>query len=310
MRRSGIIPPTKARPCGSKPDNSSMKSPALSMTPQFYSHAPLIYCEPFPTTVVDDYASGTYTSATANMSLRPVITTLQTQLRSLPGASSTLRDVHIDSVCPIHENVALDQSQRMSYYDTLSRVLGPADGVQERVGSYSAYMAKQTEIYYERVLSPPGSASDVCSTPYDALYRPRSAVTGAPSRPIGLGFISCQTSSFYVDSPYWSEGPVKNPQGASLELSDILISPVMAPVQLPRKRTVSFATPALETFGIPSTLATQSPASFYQSSSSLAGALGETQPPVSSDHETRRRNKEWSRPRMGRARAYSAGGGM
>ena len=50
---------------------------------------------------------------------------------------------------------------------------------------------------------------------------------------------------------------------------------------------------------------------FNSSSSSLAGALDELPYlSVDAEQETRRRSKDWVRPRMGRARTYSGGGGI
>jgi hypothetical protein len=49
----------------------------------------------------------------------------------------------------------MSQEERISFYDFIDSVLGPASGVQESVGTYKAYMAEQSRLYFERIL--PGS---------------------------------------------------------------------------------------------------------------------------------------------------------
>ena len=50
---------------------------------------------------------------------------------------------------------SLTKEERMEFYSFLDGVLGPARGVEESVGSYKAYMAEQSRLYFERLL--PGS---------------------------------------------------------------------------------------------------------------------------------------------------------
>jgi hypothetical protein len=49
----------------------------------------------------------------------------------------------------------MSQEERIAFYDFIDSVLGPASGVQESVGTYKAYMAEQSRLYFERIL--PGS---------------------------------------------------------------------------------------------------------------------------------------------------------
>ena len=170
-------------------------------------------------------------------------------------------------------------------------------------------MAKQAEIYYERILSPASSVSDASVTPPVGIACPsRLCAIGnvASSYNVGLGLFSCHTpSSGSLEGSCCSDTSSLGDQDASLELSDILSSPdtISASPTPPRTRTVSFAVNS-------SMHLAQSDAPFKRSSSSLAGALGELVAAPAGDHGTRRMSKEWTRPRMGRARAYSAGGGM
>lgn len=46
----------------------------------------------------------------------------------------------------------LTKEERMEFYNFLDGVLGPANGVQENVGTYKAYMAEQSRLYFERLL--------------------------------------------------------------------------------------------------------------------------------------------------------------
>lgn len=53
---------------------------------------------------------------------------------------------------PLDAHAHLEQSEREAYYQCLSDALGPACGIQESVGTYKAYMTKQTQAYYQRLL--------------------------------------------------------------------------------------------------------------------------------------------------------------
>ncbi|RDX51946.1 hypothetical protein OH76DRAFT_230911 [Lentinus brumalis] len=258
-----------------------------------------------------------------------------------PGFSRTLSDPQINSVLPSYGDVTLDRTQRLSYYDTLSRVLGPANGLQECIGTYGAYMAKQAEIYYERLLpgdlavtsapisvalplhdveiSPSGHQSQFTGTTYDTF-------SDSSFDSMGLATSSYSDSSFcLLDDGFATSLPE---QGLCLELKDILASPVLrddtlpdrpnsqqAPKSNPVQKTVTFASTnrALLNFSA-LLLSAGSGAVVNYSSSSLAGALEEVVPPsprsAKAEQDARRRSREWSRPRMGRPRAYSAGGGM
>ncbi|RPD82139.1 hypothetical protein L226DRAFT_564747 [Lentinus tigrinus ALCF2SS1-7] len=285
-----------------------------------------------------------WTSIPASQVIGQVSSTMQVQ-RPPPGNSRTFSDPQIDTVIPLYGDVELDQSQRLTYYGTLSRVLGPAAGVQECIGTYGAYMAKQTEIYYEQLL--PGDFAAV-TVPTSTTYPLEDLGNNSPSpaelhsqfpttiydslSDSSLDFVNLATS--YGDSSSCQRDDsfthTLSQQESCLQLEDILASPVMhdrthtlpdrTPLQLPSRahpdhKTVTFAPTnrALLNFSA-LLLSAGSGTVAAHSSSSLAGALEEIVPPsprtAKLEQETRRRSREWSRSRMGRPRAYSAGGGM
>lgn len=49
----------------------------------------------------------------------------------------------------------LSGSERQALYDSLSGILGPPNGFEESVGTYKAYMQRQSQIYYESLLPSP-----------------------------------------------------------------------------------------------------------------------------------------------------------
>ncbi|KAI0375487.1 hypothetical protein BV20DRAFT_960657 [Pilatotrama ljubarskyi] len=247
--------------------------------------------------------------------------------RPPPGYSRKFRDHQIDSVFLTEGTAALGQREREKCYDTLSRVLGPADGIQECVGTYKAYMARQLEIYYEDFL--PGTPAPVSEVSYgtNSLLSPmgQSQATHVASQ---QGSVSSQAPqeddgphlwdalTAILDFPSCSSASQVLPGCASMTVDSTSVGAVgfeslggtlanPAPPERERPRTVTFAAAK----GMP-------PSSgfnprpylpfFDSSSSSLAGALGET----ALVQDAPRKAKEWVRPQMGRARAYSAGGGM
>lgn len=46
----------------------------------------------------------------------------------------------------------ITQNECVEFYDILDRVLGPASGIQQSVGTYKAYMEEQSRVYFERLL--------------------------------------------------------------------------------------------------------------------------------------------------------------
>ncbi|KAI0652350.1 hypothetical protein C8Q79DRAFT_1005557 [Trametes meyenii] len=234
--------------------------------------------------------------------------------RPPPGYSRKFRDSHIESVIPLDETATLNQAQRENYYDTLSRVLGPIDGVQECVGTYKAHMARQLEIYYEDFLprhtapafddfwatsgpitqqeqptavsSELATVADLMSTDFEStgLWDALSIALELPS------CVSAVATSGSGDASNFNSGSSR-----SLGLDDILASSAQerddlhiktatfaAEHKLSQQPSFGYLTPPIRPF-------------FDSSSSSLAGALGE----VSTSHihapdlDTRRKSKEW-----------------
>jgi hypothetical protein len=64
------------------------------------------------------------------------------------GSISQRSKMHVD-------RQFMSQEERTAFYGFIDNVLGPATGAQESVGTYKAYMAEQSRLYFERIL--PGS---------------------------------------------------------------------------------------------------------------------------------------------------------
>ena len=324
------VPEPKLEP---KPEAIDLVEPISPMLP------PIVFP---PVKAVDEEKSRSrpWTSRAATQMIGRVTSAMHLQ-RPPPGTSRTFSDPQIDSIVPLYGGVSLDQSQRLSYYDTLSRVLGPAAGVQECIGTYGAYMTQQTQIYYEQLLpgdlaanstsvpAPPHLQDISNDSPLD--FHPQSTWTDygnlSDSSWDSLSLaISCGDSSSYaLDNGF---AVAISEQESCLDLKDILASPVLRDHTLPDRSILqqpSRATPVQKTVTFAPTnrallnfsallLSAGSGTIAKQSSSSLAGALEEVVPPsprtAKAEQEARRRSREWSRPRMGRPRAYSAGGGM
>lgn len=256
------------------------------------------------------------------------------------GTSRLYRDPSINSVYPVHDDVVLDKAQRQTCYDTLSRILGPAEGIQESVGSYGAYMARQRDIFYEDLfgeLAPSSGSIEVFSHAV-------ASARGVALEDAALSDSDTETSchifredlldlarvvlsaenegSRELDNGYLSSALDSTYESAiSLELDDILASQTLQeelPAQPPFRETsmamksVSFAPVNRAVLNYSSLHFSVGKNSVVkQTSSSLAGALGDT-PSISTnkDQGALRKSREWIRPRMGRPRAYSAGGGM
>ncbi|TCD65468.1 hypothetical protein EIP91_002585 [Steccherinum ochraceum] len=73
--------------------------------------------------------------------------------------------VKTETVFPISYEQPLPQNQREAYYRYLEDALGPANGVQESVGSYKTFMTQQVQTYYERLLPSDFTIRASSSTP-------------------------------------------------------------------------------------------------------------------------------------------------
>ena len=292
--------------------------------------------------LVQDYepsATHLWKSASAHHIVRRVNSRLELPPRPPPGTSRSYRDSQIDTIHPIFEHTVLDRTQREAYYSTLARILGPAEGIQEGVGSYKVHMERQMAIYYERIL--PGyslSTSAECGQlgtsanvdTYPELTEPSDDLTsvmelGHLSDDCASDSTSCSmsvdtTTCSSSDSSAWQPKNlatlVSGAFSGSYDLADtetVQSQPFNQPlVQQPRSKTVSFGLNNYSDAFLPTCSFSQFAGPiFNSSSSSLAGALDEL-PCPSADmvQETRRKSKDWPRPRMGRTRAYSGGGGM
>ncbi|KAM5536007.1 hypothetical protein V8D89_010265 [Ganoderma adspersum] len=278
-----------------------------------------------------------FTSTPVNYIIWRINSALNLPPRPPPGSSRTFRDLEIDSVCPIFDHTILNQIQRESYYNTLDRILGPADGIQEGVGSYKAHMERQIGIYYGRLL-PSHSFSPDCDPNATSTIETFSPQLTSPA------VNDCTTFLHGPELEYPSDESVcdvsascdvstdltaYSPEDCNTWTPEVLAAMVScvfpglsssSPVDdqtimeidpRPQPKTVSFAPD--NQFHPSSTFSFSQPIGliFNSSSSSLAGALDEL--PylcVETEQETRRKSKDWARPRIGRARAYSGGGGI
>lgn len=270
-------------------------------------------------------------SSSAGQVLQKMASKLDVPPRPPAGYTRRFRDSRIESVFPKDDVALLDQTKREACYDTLSRVLGPAAGVQECVGSYKAHMARQLEIYYEEFLpcnSIPLSESSIGNASLGTPLQSQTSTLGLqletyPSVPTlgesthlwGALSTICDWASYPPVAPS-SSVPVAeiwadNFATSSLDclaLEDILTIPVLE--QEPPNQ-VTFASYSKMLPPPTQVVSLSAPPFFGSSSSSLAGALGEVSSSFAQhEQDPRRKSKEWVRPRMGRARAYSAGGGM
>ncbi|KAH9858284.1 hypothetical protein C2E23DRAFT_174740 [Lenzites betulinus] len=274
--------------------------------------------------------SGVYTKEfpSAGRVLKKMTTALKLPMPPPAGYTRKFRDPAIETVFSINDDTLLDPTKRETCYDTLSRVLGPAEGVQECVGTYKAHMARQLEIYYEEFLPVGGFASGSLRGHLGNLATKPLRSQATPS---SRSLQDIQHTSVSDDSTHlwdalgtilgWTEAPQDSslPQDAAnrmgvsdvssydcLAVDDILTTSAL---ESERPRVVTFAPHPGGSLSMLDPATT--PSFFCSSSSSLAGALGDisssSAPP---DSDVRRKSKEWARPRMGRPRAYSSGGGM
>lgn len=79
-----------------------------------------------------------------------------TSTSTLSTSSSTLSMSTISSVCEVPDLrpriLPLSSQERKAHYAWLDRIIGPASGIQESVGTYRAFMEHQREVYYDRLV--------------------------------------------------------------------------------------------------------------------------------------------------------------
>lgn len=88
-------------------------------------------------------------SVSSLFELNPSVST--STLSTSSSMSSTL-----SSACEIPDSrpkvLPLTSQERKAHYEWLNRIIGPASGIQESMGTYKAFMEHQREAYYDRVL--------------------------------------------------------------------------------------------------------------------------------------------------------------
>ncbi|TBU50023.1 hypothetical protein BD309DRAFT_946225 [Dichomitus squalens] len=320
---------TSGSPSNTATINKAQSNPDLSSTAALSATTPAS-TEPKPE------PPRPWISAPANHVIRLVNSTLDLPPRPPPGTSRTYGDSQIDNIRPIFDHTVLDRKQREAYYNTLSRILGPADGIQEEVGSYKAHMERQMAIYYERILPcyssstecyQPGTATNVDTCPQltdsgggftsdsDLSQKSGNLVSDSASREISSELSVCNTEDYGTWRPEDLATLISDafPDFCEFPSSEtVQDQPSIQPsIQQPRPKAVSFALNNYSDIFLPTCSFSQFTGPiFNSSSSSLAGALDEFPLSFGVVQEAKRRSKDWVRPRMGRARAYSGGGGI
>lgn len=88
-------------------------------------------------------------SVSSLLDLNPSVST--PTLSTSSSMSSTL-----SSACEIPDSppkvLSLTSQERKAHYAWLDRIIGPASGIQESIGTYKAFMEHQREAYYDRLL--------------------------------------------------------------------------------------------------------------------------------------------------------------
>jgi hypothetical protein len=92
----------------------------------------------------------------------------------------------------------MSQEERIAFYDFVDGVLGPPCGVQESVGTYKAYMAEQSRLYFERIL--PSSHDHMRKVQAQTYVRSQTA-SQAQSSTDSVDFRKWLVSDGSADSP-------------------------------------------------------------------------------------------------------------
>ncbi|OSD06169.1 hypothetical protein PYCCODRAFT_1464831 [Trametes coccinea BRFM310] len=349
------IAPAVPTPCPSLSDgvtDSAPSSPAL-LTPPVVSvefHPPAVAREKVPAMSSLDHHGAVrrrpdsssligsvrhQSSLTATQTLRHMASTQEHPPHPPAGYSRKFREPEIDTIFALNGNDILNPQQRESYYNVLSRVLGPAEGVQECVGTYMAHMARQREIYYGDFLSGSlnsslGGSDGTLGLAIQPLHiQAMPSVLDADPSLQEEELVLLEALDAIFNLPTFSAAPEDHGDTIAchspddqpalvslgcLGVDNLLTSPVVVAQEIPQTKTVTFAAEnktvlASRSSGYLSPLVLPA---FASSSSSLAGALGDCSAALArmSEQAARRKSKDWVRPQMGRARAYSGGGGM
>jgi hypothetical protein len=101
----------------------------------------------------------------------------------------------------------MSQEERIAFYDFVDSVLGPPCGVQESVGTYKAYMAEQSRLYFERIL--PGSHDHMRKVQAQTYVRSQAAQTSTDSVDFRKWLVSDGSADSSLDdqqtpAPYYS----------------------------------------------------------------------------------------------------------
>ncbi|KAH9837317.1 uncharacterized protein C8Q71DRAFT_757691 [Rhodofomes roseus] len=109
-------------------------------------------------------------------------------------------DENVEPGLPPDLSGLLSGSERQALYDSLSGILGPPNGFEESVGTYKAYMQRQSQIYYESLLPSPAPSSLVGNY---ASATANPSILRASQTGLGIGSLAQQNvPGSIVPAPY------------------------------------------------------------------------------------------------------------
>jgi hypothetical protein len=132
------------------------------------------------------------------------------------------------------DQITPSQGERMSFYNILNDILGPAHGLQESVGTYKAHMGEQTRRYFERLFPTSPSLNK-----HRSIYPIRSNLEPAPRADFSVDFrkwLLCGKTPFSSvraasDSPQAlvAQNPVLQQDSTTSTCNTPLFSPEVGP---------------------------------------------------------------------------------
>jgi hypothetical protein len=86
------------------------------------------------------------------LSLPDLSSSMSTSTLFTSSSSSSTLSSACESADPRPRALPLSSQERKAHYAWLDRIIGPASGIQESMGTYKAFMEHQREVYYDRLL--------------------------------------------------------------------------------------------------------------------------------------------------------------
>ena len=127
--------------------SESLDSPFL-LSDDCCSH----FLEQFSTFSSEETSESDISSCFSVSSLLDLNSSVSTSTLSTSSSKSPV----LSSACEMPDSqpkiLPLTAQERKSHYTWLDRIIGPASGIQESMGTYKAFMEHQREVYYNRLL--------------------------------------------------------------------------------------------------------------------------------------------------------------